>query len=103
MANRFHVLIVGLLATALCGSAVCASASAASLTSGMKKGTPELKSAGPATFAPEGILLVGDTLGAKVFAIATGDTSSGTPAQPVVLDRVDEKVAALLARQRLTS
>ncbi len=96
MAKRFHVLTVGLVAAALCASAARASAAAASLTSGMKKGTPALKSAGPATFAPQGILLVGDTQGAKVFAISTGDTASGTPAQPVVLDRVDEKVAALL-------
>ncbi|HEY4309269.1 MAG TPA: hypothetical protein VGN12_07435 [Pirellulales bacterium] len=91
MSTRFHLLIAGLLATVL-----CAPAAAASLTSGMKKGTPDLKSAGPATFAPEGVLLVGDTLGAMIYAIATGDTSSGTAGQPVIVDKVDEKIAALL-------
>ena len=91
MSTRFQVLAAGLLATLL-----CASTHAASLTTGMKKGTPDIKSAGPATFAPQGILLVGDTQGATIFAIATGDTSSGTASQPVVLDKVDEKVAALL-------
>jgi hypothetical protein len=55
-----------------------------------------LKSAGPATFAPEGILLVGDTAAATIYAIATGDTASGASAQPVTVDKVDEKIAALL-------
>jgi hypothetical protein len=91
MSTRFHLLIAGLLATVL-----CTHATAASLTSGMKKGTPDLKSAGPATFAPEGVLLVGDTQGATIYAIATGDTSSGTPGQPVIVEKVDEKIAALL-------
>ena len=62
-----------------------ASAIAADLTSGMQVGTPELKSAGPATFAPQGILLVGDTAGATIYAIATGDTAVGSPAQPLAI------------------
>jgi hypothetical protein len=72
------------------------SARAADLTAGMQQGKPDLKSAGPATFAPQGILLVGDTQGAAIFAIATGDTSSGTPSQPLAVDKIDEKIAGLL-------
>ncbi len=45
---------------------------------GLKKGTPELKSAGPLAFGPDGILLVGDTKSATIFAIATGDTSGNS-------------------------
>lgn len=69
---------------------------AADLTAGMQKGTPALKSAGPATFAPQGILLVGDTQGATIFAIATGDTAAGSPSQPLNIEKVDEKIAGLL-------
>jgi hypothetical protein len=68
----------------------------AAMTAGMQKGTPDLKSAGPATFAPQGVLLVGDTTAATIFAIATGDTSSGTPAQPLNVEKINEKIAALL-------
>ena len=62
----------------------------------MKQGTPELKSAGPATFAPQGILLVGDTQGAAVYAILTGDASGGSPSGPALVEKIDEKIAALL-------
>ena len=73
MTLRACLLVAGLLGAALIGTS-----HAANLTEGMAKGTPELKSAGPATFAPQGILLVGDTQGATIFAIATDDT----PAAP---------------------
>ncbi|REK09889.1 MAG: hypothetical protein DWQ37_17425 [Planctomycetota bacterium] len=69
---------------------------AADLTDGMKKGTPDLKSAGPLTFAPQGILLVGDPQAAAVFAIATEDTSAGSPSQPLKIEKIDGKVASLL-------
>ena len=42
-------------------------------TASLKKGTPDLKSAGPLAFGPDGILFVGDTKGAALFAIDTGD------------------------------
>jgi len=40
---------------------------------GLKKGTPELRSAGVLTFGPDGILLIGDAKAATVFAVATGE------------------------------
>lgn len=57
---------------------------------------PELKSAGPLAFAPDGVLLVGDTVSAAVFAIETGDTK-GEPGK-VKLDvaGIDAKIAAAL-------
>ena len=45
----------------------------ADTTASLKKGTPDLKSAGPLAFGPDGILFVGDTKGAALFAIDTGD------------------------------
>jgi len=85
-----------LLIAALLGILMLSSSRAADLTAGMQKGTPDLKSAGPATFAPQGILLVGDTAGATIFAIATGDTASGSPSQPLNVEKIDEKIALLL-------
>ncbi len=86
-----------LLGTALAVLATfSASAFADDLTAGMTKGAPDLKSAGPLAFAPEGILLVGDPMGAAIFAIATED-KSGNP-EEVTLDvaGIDQKIASAL-------
>ena len=40
---------------------------------GLDIGTPGIKSVGPLAFGPEGILFVGDNLGAAIFAIDVGD------------------------------
>jgi len=71
------------------------SAHAAGLSDSLKQGTPDLKSAGPLAFAPEGILLVGDPQGAAIFAIDTGDRTPA-PAGPFKVPGIDEKVASLL-------
>jgi len=91
MSKRTTLLVATLLTFSLISSS-----RAADLTAGMQKGTPELKSAGPATFAPQGILLVGDTAGATIYAIATGDTASGSPSEPLNVEKIDEKIAAML-------
>jgi hypothetical protein len=85
-----------LLLAAIVGMTMSATSLAASLTEGMKKGTPALKSAGACTFAPEGILLVGDPQAAAIFAIATGDKSAGSPSEDLNIEKIDEKIAALL-------
>lgn len=59
------------------------------------RSTGTLVSAGPLAFGPDGILFVGDTAGAAVVAIETGDRGprgSGT----INVEGIDEKVAALL-------
>lgn len=61
---------------------------------GLKAGTPDLKSAGPMAFGPEGILFIGDAKGAAVFAIRTGD-KSGDPAKVTInVDDLTGKLAA---------
>src|SRR5262245_49971063 len=77
---------------ALLGSALMALPARAE---GLTKGTPDLKSAGPLAFGPDGVLFVGDTQGAAVFAIDTGDRAKGE-AGAVKVEGIDEKVAALL-------
>src|SRR5205823_459683 len=67
---------------------------AADATSSLQKGTPDLKSAGPLAFGPDGVLLVGDPAGAAIFAIDTGDRQ-GEPGG-IKVDQIDEKIASLL-------
>ena len=69
--------------------------SAASLTEGMTKGSPELKSTGPLAFGPEGILFVSDPAGAAVVAVATDDTKP-TSKEAIKVEKLDDKVASLL-------
>ena len=61
-------------------------------------GSPELKSINVITFAPEGVLLVGDGAGAQVVAIETGDTKSqATLKKPIA--NYEAKLAAPLGAQ----
>ena len=69
---------------------------AADLTAGMKKGTPELKSAGPLAFGPQGILFVGAPRGAAVFAVDTGDRSAPAADGRPKVEGINEKVASML-------
>jgi len=77
-------------------SMTAAMARGAEPTASLKQGTPDLKSAGPLAFGPEGILFVGDTKGAALFAIDTGDHAAATEKQPVRLKDVAGKIAAML-------
>ncbi len=62
----------------------------------MTEGKVQLMSAGPMTFGPAGVLFVGDSLGASVVAIDTGDTKA--PAGPVKInvEGIDGKIAAMV-------
>src|SRR5258708_4007610 len=83
--------------TVLAGMAMLAlPAWAAEPSASLKKGTPDLKSAGPLTFGPDGILFVGDTQGAALFAIDTGDRAPAAEKGPINVDDLGAKVAALL-------
>jgi hypothetical protein len=62
----------------------------------LTKGTPDLKSAGPLAFGPGGLLLVGDTQGAAIFAVDTADRSSDSAGGSIKVDAINEKIAALL-------
>lgn len=67
-----------------------------SADSGMKEGTPDMKHAGAMAFAPHGVLLVGDTVSAAIFAIDTGDNQAAATAASVNIEKINEKVAALI-------
>jgi len=68
---------------------------AAPATTGMTMGKVDIKSAGPLAFGPDGVLFVGDSLGAKVVALDTGDTKAGAPAS-INVQGIDSKIAAAL-------
>ena len=79
-------------------AAVCLAASlafAANTTAGIKTGKAELKSAGALAFAPGGVLLVGDTAGAAIYALDTADKGAAG-AGAIEVKGIDAKIAAML-------
>jgi hypothetical protein len=91
MKHPTKTIAAGLLALGLFTGSLAAQAA-----DGMRVGNPGLKSIGPLAFAPNGVLLAGDTRSAAIFAIATGDTTAGDPARRLAVEGIDAKVAALL-------
>jgi hypothetical protein len=69
-------------------------AAAAGLTDSLKPGKADLQSAGAVAFGPDGVLFVGDSMGASVFAIDTADTTPVAGAAEV--EDINAKIAALL-------
>ena len=63
---------------------------------GLKKGTPDLKSAGPIAFGPEGVLFIGDPQGAAIFAIDVGDGKPSKADNGMNIESLDGKMASLL-------
>ena len=88
MRQTIYRLAVGTCLTA--ALALCAS------TAGLTTGKAELKSAGPLAFGPDGILFVGDSVGAVVVAIDTKDNKAVKSAAKINITGINEKVAALL-------
>src|SRR5262249_52977248 len=82
------------LALALLATAAFAG-SAANYAASLTAGKAQLKSAGSLAFGPDGILFIGDPMGAAIFAIDTGDRASAKTA-PLSVQGLDAKVAALL-------
>src|SRR5215472_4037819 len=74
---------------------VSALVAAAPATTGMTMGKVDIKSAGPLAFGPDGVLFIGDSLGAKVVALDTSDTKAGGPAS-INVQGIDSKIAAAL-------
>lgn len=82
-----------ILAVVLC----CATQLAlAAEKTGLSEGTPDIKSAGPIAFGPAGILFVGDTQQAAIFAIDTGDKSGDPSGAKIEVSGVNQAIAGLL-------
>lgn len=81
-----QLLLTALFVTAAFGAA----------TDSLKAGKAPLKSAGPLAFGPDGVLFVGDTTGAQVVALDTGDRTATTAAVKIEVTAVNQKIAAML-------
>jgi len=84
-------------ALAMAGAIMIAvSAGAGDPTASLKQGNPQIKSAGPLGFGPDGILFVGDTQGGALFAIDTGDRTAASQKHAVKVNDLGAKVAGML-------
>lgn len=79
--------------------ALASTSKIASLHDGFIVGTPEVKSISALTFGPDGILFIGDSKSATVFAIDTKDIQKVDKAAAVDIKKIDQKVAALLGTE----
>src|SRR5260370_22915065 len=66
---------------------------------GLQVGTPDIRSSGPITFGPAGILFIADNGSAKVFAVDVADPGPESGSEPFDLDGVDVRIASLLGCQ----
>jgi len=80
----------------LCMTVGRASAAEADLTGSLKKGTVELKSAGPLAFGPQGILFIGDPKAAAIYAVDTGDRTASESTERPKVEGINGKIASLL-------
>jgi hypothetical protein len=88
--NSSHLFKLALLLTV-----AAALVAAPPATTGMTTGKADLKSAGPLAFGPDGVLFIGDSIGAQIVALDTTDTRAGSGAS-VNISGVDSKIAAAL-------
>ena len=62
----------------------------------LASGKVQLQSAGPMAFGPDGILFVGDSVGASIVAIDTGDETPSSATPSINVKGVNAKIASLL-------
>jgi len=67
---------------------------------GLAVGTPAIKSVGPLTFGPDGILFVADNVGATIFAIDLDDADPASKTHVVNVENLDSRLAAYLGCPR---
>jgi hypothetical protein len=86
----------GCLAVLVALTGVAAAADVKGLT---ESGKPDLKSAGPLAFGPQGVLFVGDTQGAAIYAIGVGEAPKAALGDNFKVEGIDGKVAAALGTE----
>jgi hypothetical protein len=63
---------------------------------GLRAGSVNLRSAGPITFGPAGILFLADNVAAKVYAVDVADPGPAGGSEPFDLDSVDVRIGSFL-------
>jgi len=67
---------------------------------GFTKGTPGIKSISALSFGKDGILFIGDSKSASIFAVDTRDTKKNDNAPAIAVANIDQKIAAALGTQK---
>ena len=67
---------------------------------GLTKGTPDLRSISALSFGKDGIIFIGDSKGATVFALDTRDAKNNDKASPIAVPDIDQKIATALGTQK---
>lgn len=66
---------------------------------GLEKGTPVIKSINALSFGPDGILFIGDSKSAAVFAVDTKDKTVAEKGTVAEIKNIDQKIAAALGTE----
>jgi hypothetical protein len=88
---NFTTRCIRLAATASCAAALTFAAAVS-----MPAGKVELKSAGALAMGPDGILFVGDTVGASIVALDVEDRTPSKAGAALEIKGINEKIAAML-------
>ena len=94
MRKLYYPIALGLTALLL-----TASTHRNALPTGFVNGTPAIQSISSLAFGPDGIIFIGDSKSASVFAVDTKDKTSLDKAAAVDIKNVDQKIAAVLGTE----
>ncbi len=92
--KKLHYLIIACLAIVVMAFSVLPSTT--SFKYDLEKGSPAIKSMSKLSFGPDGILFIGDTKGAAVFAVNTNDAKSNNASGVVPVADVSKTIAESL-------
>ena len=67
---------------------------------GLAMGSPDIRSVGPLAFGPEGVLFVGDNVGASIFALDVGDALMVGQPETLDLEDLDTSLASYMGCSR---
>jgi hypothetical protein len=67
---------------------------------GFTKGTPAVKSISALTFGSDGVLFIGDSKSASIFAVDTKDTKKNAKGTATEIKNIDQKIAEALGTQK---
>ena len=83
--------------TLLCSLALCCLSGFLSASDlGLKKGTPKISSISQLEFNDDGILFLGDSEGAKIFAVDLQDTQKSSYEEAVSISDLEGEIAAIM-------
>lgn len=92
MKNIAYFFVVALVLAAV----IASTNKSASIKAGFVTGSPGIKSVSALAFGPEGILFIGDSRSASVFALDTKDTEKNEKAPDVDIKQIDQRIATAL-------